>query len=84
MSPGARCDGCSGTEDADDAVVVQRLVVTGRDDAAGHDEDVGAAGLAQGFNQARDEGQVAGRERADADHVDVVFDGLARHFGGRR
>ena len=25
---------------------------------------------------------MAGRKRADADHVDVVFNGLARHFGG--
>ena len=26
---------------------------------------------------------MAGRERADADHVDVVFDSLSRHFCGR-
>ena len=76
-------DGRTRTENANDALVVQRLVVAGRDDAPGHDQDVWAAGLTKGFEEARNESQVTGCERADADHVDVVFDGLARHFGGR-
>src|SRR4029434_1153472 len=71
-------DDGAGTEDGSNAVRIELVVVLRRDDAAGNDQDVAAPALRQRLLEGRDEGQVPGGERAGADDVYVVVDGLLR------
>src|SRR5262249_5880794 len=64
-------------EDGAGPVLVQLVVVLRRDDAADDDQDVVAAQVRERLPRRRDQREVAGRERADADDVIVVIDGLA-------
>src|SRR5690606_9847305 len=60
----------------------ERVVILGRNDTADHNEDIGSFELGEFGAEFRDEGAVASGKGADADDMDVVFDGLASGFGG--
>lgn len=70
----------SGTEYRGGTIGLQELVVLRGNYAPGDHHDVIATQLAQLFHQLRHERLVACSKRADADHVDIVFDGLASHL----
>ncbi len=73
-------DDGAGTKDGGDAVGIELVVVLRRDDSAGDDQDVAAPAFRQRLLEGRDQGQVPGGERAGADHVHVVIDGLLRRL----
>src|SRR5574343_951057 len=58
----------------------QRIVVLGRNHAAGEDDDVVGTLRLQRLDQLRHQGLVAGGQRRAADGMDVVFYGLAGRF----
>ena len=73
----------SGPKHTHHPMVVKGLVVPWRNDPTCHHKNVRPSSLAQGLDQPWHERQVSRGERADADHEDVVLNGLARHLCGR-
>src|SRR4029453_4657554 len=73
-------DDGAGTEDGSDAVLIELVVVLRRDDAACNDQDVAAPALRERLLEGRDQRQVTSGERAGADDVYVVVDGLLRRL----
>ncbi len=68
----------AGTEDGLDAGIDQRGPLVVRNDAADEHADVVEAGYSQGGYELRDD-QMVGRQRTEADHVNVFFRGELHH-----
>ena len=64
-------------------ISLQRRDVVGRDHAADHDHDVGPALLGERLLERRQQREVAGRQRGDADDVHVGVDRLLGDLLGR-
>src|SRR5690606_38384979 len=73
-------DDCTGAKYRSGSVLMQKIVILGRDDAADHDHDVAAPLLRQFINQLRQQCFVAAGQRTDANDMHVVFDSLPGDF----
>ena len=83
QSAGSVGDDGSGREDGSSAGLVEFVEVTGRNDAADDDHDVGTTGRSQSLPQRRHQGEVTGCQRRHTDYVDVVVGRLIGDlFGG--
>ena len=69
------------SKDGDHALLKQRRIVARRNHATNDNQDVGTAQARELFAQLRHECQMAGSQRADADNVNIVLDGMARGLG---
>src|SRR6185295_17132112 len=75
-------DHSAGREDRLGAGLVQRLIILRRHHAADDDHDVLAAVLLQRGLEFRHGGEMGGRQRGDAEDMDVVLHRLPRRFLG--
>lgn len=80
---GGNGDARAWAEDGGDVALVEVVIVLGRDDATGNDENVLAAQFGQLFHEGRDEGLVAGGKGTGANDMDIGIDRLLCSFGRR-
>ena len=70
------------SENRADARLDERRALVFRNDAADHQADMTEAGLAQRIHELRHD-EMVGRQRADADDIDVFFHRQLDHAGDR-